>query len=320
MYSCIQKNCNSNHHCRRRCNCCCCPLGPTGHQGPIGPTGYTGFTGPIGLIGATGHTGATGPQGPGQTGNTGPTGPLGPTGDPGDTGPTGLLGPTGPTGDTGSFGPTGPTGDIGPTGPTGSTGDSGFTGPTGNTGSLGPTGNTGPTGTMGPSGDIGSTGPTGDTGPTGPALSNNLLYAYSITAQSIPTTSYGNVQFEIVPTIIGWVALPDHQTFVCPVAGLYEITYSGSISNLESPTTISMKVIVNGTEIPGSQAGNQVGNVGPPNMLFAAPLSRTFLVNLQTNDQVNVQIRSRSNLAALVPTVVLPAIGVTASFSTIQVT
>jgi hypothetical protein len=94
---------------------------PVSLQGPTGPAGSDGKNGSNGKTTSSSSI-QTGPQGP--IGATGPQGPQGMQGERGEKGDQGLPGVAGPSGLAGSPGASGPSGPQGATGPTGATGPS----------------------------------------------------------------------------------------------------------------------------------------------------------------------------------------------------
>ncbi|MDS1004505.1 collagen-like protein, partial [Clostridium sporogenes] len=179
------------------------------------------------------------------TGPTGLQGVTGPTGPQGVTGPTGLQGITGPTG---LQGVTGPTGLQGVTGPTGLQGVTGPTGLQGVTGPTGPQGVTGPTGLQGLVGPTGLQGITGTTGPT--ATNENAFIANFATAGPIAMGDPVPLDTNILlsPNITHVAGSTD----IILAQGIYLVEYN-VYSRAVSGTNVSVRLNLNGSEVPGSR-------------------------------------------------------------------
>jgi len=218
-----------------------------------------------------GPTGATGPVGP-----TGATGSVGATG---DIGPQGLQGITGTTGATGPAGATGSVGATGATGPTGATGATGGTGATGADGVQGLPGVTGPTGDAGPTG---ATGPTGPTGATGAGLSD-FGYVYEL-ATIADATVVGGADFVLSNNgpLSGITHTPGTTTITVATAGIYEVTYSTSIT---AGIGAALAVAVNGA-VDASTNINVLAAVGGIEGKALLTLAAGDVVTLRNNSAI----------------------------------
>jgi hypothetical protein len=260
-----QNNCgsSSSNHCQSQNGCCssnnCCP-GPRGASGPRGLMGLTGASGASGLNGVSGLIGATGVSGVGTIGATGASGVQGATGTIGASGlqgatgvgSTGLTGASGLIGATGLFGVTGISGVSGLIGSTGVSGQSGLIGATGVSGQSGLIGASG-IGITGASGLTGAIGATGAVGASGVNFSNNYVFAYDTTEQSIVNTAlWQDIIFGNTAYINGWTHNTP-TTFECTVSGLYLFVISSAIQAVGGSRKMMIRGTINNVEILGSQ-------------------------------------------------------------------
>jgi hypothetical protein len=97
------------------------PTGASGNDGKNGADGKSANTSNVNSVtGQQGPQGAVGPQGEkGEKGDSGLPGAVGPAGLPGTSGASGPAGPAGVNGSNGAQGPQGPAGATGATGPAG---------------------------------------------------------------------------------------------------------------------------------------------------------------------------------------------------------
>lgn len=167
----------------------------------------------------------------------------------GPTGPTGLQGPKGETGEKGEIGPTGP---VGPTGPKGDTGD---IGPTGEKGEIGP---------------IGPIGPTGPTGIAGAAINENATtYTFG------PQTAVSGTPLTLMTTLTnnGLIVGMDSITIVNDGTYLVSILVNEATGVNENDYVALRK---NGVEINATRI----------TISSSAPVSGTYIVNLEANDVI----------------------------------
>lgn len=211
---------------------------------------------------------------------SGPTGATGHIGVTGATGPTGSRGVTGPVGATGATGPTGAIGVTGPTGSIGDTGATGFLGPTGPTGSIGPTGLQGPTGFTGPS-----------------FTSNNYLFSFDTTTQPISATgAFQDITFDTNVQVDTWSHSLSSANFVCGTTGLYRFDYNSILDNvLSDASTMSFRLVLNGTEIIGSQNSVALGSVSNP------IITSFCLSSINATDTVKLQMAGSTTDNQIIP-------------------
>jgi hypothetical protein len=162
---------------------------------------------------------------------------------------------------------------TGATGATGSTGSTGATGPTGIQGIRGATGATGVTGVTGPTG---ATGPTGLTGATGSsAISTGGGYFFSTSTSTIAANA--NIPINSGSTVYGTgVSLTSATTVTVSTPGIYLVSYYFQGDANGGNETVSVRLLLNGTQITGSF----IQNVTTATVVIEPAISNTLLVNV----------------------------------------
>jgi hypothetical protein len=165
-------------------------------------------------------------------------------------------------------------------------------GPRGRRGAVGPRGRTG---AAGMTGATGPGGPTGVTGVTGPNFEQTLLSVYDTTAQPAATANtFQNVTFSNVSQDGGVSFTPGSSDMTVPNAGTYLIDASISAGTNADSTyttlTMSERLTLNGTEIPGSQAADQFPVA--PDSHFSVVIPTTIVVTASTGDVIRLQFTS----------------------------
>jgi hypothetical protein len=168
-------------------------------------------------------------------------------------------------------------------GPRGPRGRRGAVGPRGRTGAAGMTGATGPRG------------PSGLTGETGPNFEQTLLSVYDTTAQPAATANtFQNVTFSNVSQGGGVSFTPGSADVTVPTAGTYLIDASISAGTNADSTyttlTISERLTLNATEIPGSLAADQLPVA--PDSHFSVVIPTTTVVTAGAGDVIRLQFTS----------------------------
>lgn len=168
-----------------------------------------------------------------------------------------------------------------------------FPGTTGTTGVSGTTGTTGTTGTIGTTGTTGEQGVTGTTGTDVTGL--NYSFAYDTTTQTL-SGSFADVTFNNNGPLNGWSHTAGTASFTCNQTGLYEISYMGTIVTTSNTANFgaSMHLVLNGTEIPGSQTANSLGlssTLGLTTINSSSNLNliNSVLVNVNSSDVIKLQ-------------------------------
>ncbi|HEV2692687.1 MAG TPA: hypothetical protein VG347_07290, partial [Verrucomicrobiae bacterium] len=95
--------------------------------------------------------------------------------------------------------------------------------------------------------------------------------------------------------ISGWAHTAGQSVFTCGQAGVYLIQYAGVTETTSGGATNSLRVVLNSTEIPGSQS------VGTTSLaLSPITVGKSVLAALNVADQIKVQFTSGSTTGALV--------------------
>ncbi|BCD00351.1 hypothetical protein BC30048_3253 [Bacillus cereus] len=204
--------------------------------------------------------GITGIQG--ITGTTGNTGATGPQGIQGIQGIQGLQGPIGASGVTGA------SGSIGPVGAQGSQGQNGAVGPTGATGSVG---------AIGFSGIVGATGATG--------LPSGGGYFFSTATSAIAANAL--IPINSGSTIFGsGISLTSATTVTLSTPGIYLVSYYFQGSPTGGNETISVRLILNGTQVVGSF----IFYVTKNNFVLEPAISNTMVIEVTSpNSTLSLQ-------------------------------
>lgn len=163
----------------------------------------------------------------------------------------------------------GPTGACGVTGATGPTGACGVTGATGATGNMGPTG---PTGITGPTGATGATGPTGATGTVLTILNENAtIYTFG------PQTAVSGTPVTLMSVLTNNGLTVDMDSVTVATTGTYLISFSiNEATGVNENDYVAIRI--NGVE----------KNATRISLSTAAPISGTYVLNLNENDVVTI--------------------------------
>jgi uncharacterized delta-60 repeat protein len=129
-------------------------------------------------------------------------------------------------------------------------------------------------------------------------LGEDSVLAYSTSTQTIASANTPvNVSFNNAPLTTTWTNNGTN-TFTCHKTGKYQITYNllGHNTNTLATATISARVVQNGTEISGSQAGSLLTASG-----FNL-ISNTVIVNLNAGDTIQAQFAGNATTVQLATT------------------
>ncbi len=148
----------------------------------------------------------------------------------------------------------------------------------------------------------GATGPRGTTGATGPDFEGTLLSVYDTTAQAAAAAStFQNVTFSDVSQSSGISFTPGSSSVTLTTAGEYLIDASisaGTSSDSYTTLTMSERLTLNGTEIPGSQAADQIP-VAPA--AFSVVIPTTAIVSASAGDVIRLQFVASDTNGGLLP-------------------
>lgn len=199
---------------------------------------------------------------------------------------TGIQGITGMTGDIGATGPQGIQGIQGiqglqgPIGASGVTGASGSIGPVGAQGSQGQNGAVGPTGATGNVGSIGFSGIAGATG-----LPSGGGYFFSTATSTIAASAL--IPINSGSTIFGaGVSLTNATTITLSTPGIYLISYYFQGDAILGNETISVRLVLNGTQV----AGSFILYVTKGNFILEPAISNTMVIEVTSpNSTLSLQ-------------------------------
>ena len=125
----------------------------------------------------------------------------------------------------------------------------------------------------------------------------NYLFAYRAITQTIGVSAptFQDIIFTDAPVLNGWVILPPSSDFICPQTGNYLIEYDAicRITNSQL-SNVSIIAVLNGVEIPGSQATIQQPTNNKP-----LSLTRSFIASIQENDVLKLQFTGETDFVQL---------------------
>jgi|GEM_PF-5393317 hypothetical protein len=128
-------------------------------------------------------------------------------------------------------------------------------------------------------------------------LGNNYLFAYRAITQTIGVSAptFQDIIFTDAPTINGWVIALPSADFFCAQTGNYLIEYDAicRITNSQL-SNISIIAVLNGVEIPGSQATIQQPTNNKP-----LALSHSFIATITENDVLKLQFTGQTDYVQL---------------------
>jgi hypothetical protein len=130
----------------------------------------------------------------------------------------------------------------------------------------------------------------GLTGLTTPTVANYLL-SYSTSTQVVATAStFQNITNHVDPQISGWTHTSGTTSFTCAQSGLYMVQYTAeAITSATATTTVSVRAVDNGTEIPDSQS-TAVANTASQTV----PISKSFIASFNSGDVLQFQFTGSS--------------------------
>jgi len=129
-------------------------------------------------------------------------------------------------------------------------------------------------------------------------LGEDSILVYSTAPQTIGSANTAiNVSFNNAPLTTTWTNNGTN-TLTCHKAGRYQITYnlSGHNTNVLATATISARVVQNGSEIAGSQAGSLLAASG------YSLISNTVIANLNAGDTIQAQFAGSATTVQLATT------------------
>jgi len=109
----------------------------------------------------------------------------------------------------------------------------------------------------------------------------SYVYSYNTTTQTVATAStFQDITFNTDAQISGWTHTAGSAGFTNGPGGLYLIEYAAETATANnSSTTVSLRALLNGTEIAGSQSVTAPGSANQ-----AVPVSKSFIVKIPTSN------------------------------------
>jgi hypothetical protein len=125
----------------------------------------------------------------------------------------------------------------------------------------------------------------------------NYVLSYSTTTQAVATAStFQDITNNVDAQLSGWTHTAGTTSFTNAQTGLYLVEYTAEATvTSATTTTISLRAVVNGTEIAGSQS-TAVANTA--NQIV--PISKSFIVSLNSGDILKFQLTGSSTVDRIV--------------------
>jgi hypothetical protein len=107
----------------------------------------------------------------------------------------------------------------------------------------------------------------------------NYVYSFATNTQSVATAStFQDIPFTSDAQISGWTHVSGGANFTNGSSGLYLVEYTAETATTSSAsTTVSVRALLNGVEIAGSQAATAPATAG-----VGYPVAKSFIVNIPT--------------------------------------
>ena len=151
--------------------------------------------------------------------------------------------------------------------------------------------------------------PAGIQGPKGDNVTGSgYISAFDVTIQpTVKASFWQNVSFGKVQYMDNW-AISKSIDFYCKMSGLYTITIAAKVKSEKDNTAAMLRVIINGTEVQGSQVHESI-----PNASYAVNLMSKSMIRLKIGDILNVQFAANDGSISLAPMDFGPAISSSAT-------
>ncbi|PIV90239.1 hypothetical protein COW46_05165 [Candidatus Gracilibacteria bacterium CG17_big_fil_post_rev_8_21_14_2_50_48_13] len=136
-----------------------------------------------------------------------------------------------------------------------------------------------------------------DTWGSSGAAGSNYVFAYDTTTQSVAAANtFQDVIYDSNGLINGWSHTPGTSVFTAAVSGIYMVNMTGRVAKAGGAnTTLSFRGLLNGAEVPGSQAyGTIAGSSGDT-------LSGNFIVQVNAGDVLKIQMAAGTVQGQIVP-------------------
>ena len=133
-------------------------------------------------------------------------------------------------------------------------------------------------------------------GLTNTLTAGNYVFAYDTSTQSATTANtFQDVTFSSNGSINGWTHTTSTAVFTCGQAGLYLVQYAGEAETTSGAATETLRVVVNGTEMAGSQSAVILPAATQPMVV-----TKSVLVPANASDALKIQFTATTTSGALV--------------------
>lgn len=115
----------------------------------------------------------------------------------------------------------------------------------------------------------------------------NYVHSYDTSTQAVAVANtFQDITNGINGQLSGWIHVAGTTSFTNTQSGLYLVHYEAeAMTTTSAASTISLRVVANGTEIPGSQATAFVNTANQ-----VTPISRSFIASFSSGDTLKFQL------------------------------
>jgi hypothetical protein len=112
----------------------------------------------------------------------------------------------------------------------------------------------------------------------------------------VVTAGFQDITNNTDAQISGWTHAANTASFTCGQSGLYLVHYDAeATSTTTASSTVSLRAVVNGTEIPGSES---TANVNTANLVV--PISKSFICSFSSGGVLKFQLAGEGTADRLV--------------------
>jgi len=130
-----------------------------------------------------------------------------------------------------------------------------------------------------------------------PPSANNYVFSYDTTNQTVGTANtFQDITFSNNGQINGWTHTAATANFTCGKSGLYLVTYEAvGTRTANSSSTIEIRALFNGREVPGSQCGNTI-----PTNKYTFTMARSFILSATTAQILKLQLTATTTSGGII--------------------
>jgi len=125
----------------------------------------------------------------------------------------------------------------------------------------------------------------------------NYVYSYCVTNLTVGASpcTFIDISFSNDPLINGWTHTLNTAIFTCNQTGRYLIQYDAIVQkDLNSAISVSLRSVLNGVEIPGTQSTTAFRN-GVSFANLPVEVTKNFIVEVASGDQIKFQLASTAD-------------------------